>query len=184
MQSGAGGAGLGQIAKAAGVSRQAIYLHFRDRADLYVAMVRHFDGQRGLAEALARIEQAPGGKAALAEAVAMQARMNPDLQPVAAALEALRHQDAALQRAWDDRLASRLDAARVIANRLAADGALRADVDPSLAADLIWTLLSLRTWQDLVVLRGWSAELYCRHIENLLARMLYACPDDHARCGN
>lgn len=173
VRSGIAGVSMVQIAKAAGVSRQALYLHFSDRADLYVAMVRHVDAQRGLTAALERIEQAPTGKAALSEAVAMQAKMNPDLYPVAATLDAWRRQDSALQRAWDDRLESRLDAARAIAGRLKQEGALRPELDADSAADLIWTLLSLRIWEDLVILRRWPADRYRARLEDLLVRALF-----------
>jgi AcrR family transcriptional regulator len=35
---------MAQIAKAARLSRQAVYLHFADRADLMVALARHVNG--------------------------------------------------------------------------------------------------------------------------------------------
>jgi AcrR family transcriptional regulator len=176
LRRGSGGASLVQIAKAAGVSRQAVYLHFRDRADLYLAMVRHVDETRDLAGALRRLEQAPTGEATLVEAVDMQARMNPDLYPLASATEAVRRQDEAIERAWQDRLADRLAGARQIAARLKADGVLRPDLDVEIAADLIWTMLSLRMWEDLVVLRGWSADQYRAHVGDALRRMLLAKP--------
>ncbi|HEV2595545.1 MAG TPA: TetR/AcrR family transcriptional regulator [Sphingomicrobium sp.] len=173
VRNGVAGVNMVQIAKAAGVSRQALYLHFSDRADLYVAMVRHVDEQRGLAAALEALELAPTGKSALSEAVAMQARMNPHLYPVAASIDALRRQDPALQRAWDDRLENRLSGARAIANRLEREEVLRPELDVDFAADLIWSLLSLRMWEDLVIVRGWSADRYCVHLDGLLARSLY-----------
>lgn len=172
LQDGAVNLSLGQIAKAAGLSRQAIYLHFRDRADLYIAMVRYFDEQRDLETALRQVEQAPTGRLALAEAVKLQARTNPEVLPVAKALDALRREDPALQRAWDDRLASRLQGARNIAERMSEEGTLREGLDPDTAADLIWTLLSLRTWEDLVVLRHWPADRYVKHLEELLLKTL------------
>ena len=38
---------MATIARAARVSRQAMYLHFADRADLILALVRHADEKRG-----------------------------------------------------------------------------------------------------------------------------------------
>ena len=81
MREGAAGASLVQIAKAAGVSRQAVYLHFADRADLYLALVRHVDESRDLAGALRRIEQAPTGVGALLEAVAISSADEPGSLP-------------------------------------------------------------------------------------------------------
>jgi AcrR family transcriptional regulator len=176
MQAGAGETSLGQIAKAAGVSRQAVYLHFADRADLFLALVRHVDETRDLQGALRRVEDAPSGEAALAEAVRLQARMNPALHPIAAAMDAVRRGDPALDAAWRDRLDNRLAGARGIARRLQAEAALRPGLDPDTAADLIWTLLSLRAWEDLVVVRGWSAERYEAHVGALLRRAVLAKP--------
>lgn len=172
MRGGAAEASLVQIAKAAGVSRQAIYLHFNDRADLYVALVRHIDEKRDLAGAVRRMVEAPTGEAALAEAVDMQAQMNPTLYPLAAAFDAVRRHDPAIEHAWQDRLAHRLEHARAIAARLRQDGVLRSDLDLDIAADLIWTMLSFRMWEDLVMGRGWSAKRYREHLEGALRRML------------
>ncbi len=41
---------MGPIAKEAGLSRQALYLTFADRADLFVALLRYVDGKRGLVQ--------------------------------------------------------------------------------------------------------------------------------------
>jgi AcrR family transcriptional regulator len=176
MRAGKGETSLGQIAKAAGVSRQAIYLHFADRADLYLALVAHVDERRGVADAIRKMMQAPSGEAALAEAVAMQARMNPVLYPIASAMDAVRRQDPAIEAAWRDRLDNRLGGAREIARRLKAEGALRPDLDPDTAADLAWTLLSLRMWEDLVILRGWDAERYEREVGAMVRRAVLARP--------
>ena len=39
---------MAEIAKEAGVSRQAVYLHFADRVSLFVALVKYVDEKRGL----------------------------------------------------------------------------------------------------------------------------------------
>jgi len=39
---------MADIAKAAGISRQALYLHFPTRVDLLVAMTRHLDAQNDI----------------------------------------------------------------------------------------------------------------------------------------
>src|SRR3954463_2094410 len=54
---------MAQIAKAARVSRQAVYLHFADRADLMVALARHLDQTLGLPADIQRIADAPSGAA-------------------------------------------------------------------------------------------------------------------------
>jgi AcrR family transcriptional regulator len=163
---------MAQIAKAARVSRQAVYLHFADRADLMVALARHVDHARGLAEDIQRIADAPSARAALAELVALQARTNPSVWAVARAVDAVRRTDEAAERSWQDRLEHRLEGCRQIIARLKREGELREDLDPEAAADLLWTLTSLRTWEDLVLQRGWTPERYQEHVTRLLLEAL------------
>ena len=58
------------------------------------------------------------------------------------------------------RLQHRLDGCRAIVDRLRQEGALRPGLDPAPGADLLWTTTSLRTWEDLVLQRGWTAREY------------------------
>jgi AcrR family transcriptional regulator len=165
---------MADIAKAARVSRQGIYLHFADRAVLMLELVRHVDGRRGIEAEVEKLRRAPSGVAAMRAMVSMQARLNPGVWAVARALDAVRRTDAAAERGWQDRLANRLKGCRAIIARLAADGALRPGLDESEAADLLWTLTSLRTWEDLVLERGWSAAQYEARVTSLLLAVLTA----------
>jgi AcrR family transcriptional regulator len=163
---------MAEIAKAARLSRQAVYLHFADRADLLTALVRHADQKRGLPEALRKIEDAPDAIAALHETVALQARMNPSIWAVARAFDAVRRLDAAAERSWQDRLKHRLEGCRAIVKRLGKEGLLRPGLSPAAAADLLWTITSLRAWEDLVLQRGWSAAEYEERVGRLLIASL------------
>jgi AcrR family transcriptional regulator len=163
---------LAQIAKAAKVSRQAIYLHFADRAALMVALARHVDEKRGLAEDIRGIVEAPTGAAAVAEMVAAQARTNLAVWPVARAVDAVRRTDDAAEQSWQDRMNDRLRGCRAIVARLEAEGNLRAGLDREAAADLLWSLTSLRTWEDLVLQRKWPAARYQERITQVLLEAL------------
>src|SRR5262245_17666825 len=68
---------LSDVARAARVSRQAIYLHFADRAELFTAVVRHGDEQLGIPEAVQQVMGAPTGVAAIRAMVSLQAGLNP-----------------------------------------------------------------------------------------------------------
>ncbi|HTI68275.1 MAG TPA: TetR/AcrR family transcriptional regulator [Caulobacteraceae bacterium] len=159
---------MGAIAKAAGLSRQALYLTFADKADLFIALVRYVDGKRGLAEELAKIRDAPTGVDALMGVVDLQARLNPGLKPLADAFGLLRRQDRDAEKAWQDRLEHRLAGCRAVVDRIAAEDRLRPGLDQAVAADLVWTLTSLRTWNDLVVHRNWTADEYRERVSALL----------------
>lgn len=159
---------LGEIARAARLSRQAIYLHFADRADLMIALIRYVDELRGLSEKLRKIAEAPSGIAEVREMVALQASDNPGLWPIARVFDAVRRSDPAVERSWQDRLQNRLEGCRAMVARLQAEDALRPGLDPAFGADLLWTITSLRMWEDLVIQRGWSAEQYQEHVNRLL----------------
>jgi AcrR family transcriptional regulator len=163
---------MAQIAKAARVSRQAVYLHFADRATLMVALARHLDDRLGLPADIQRMMSARTGVEMLEASVSMQARRNPAVWAVARALEAVRRTDAAAARAWQDRLHARLEGCRTMILRLQTEGSLRPDLDPSIATDLLWTMTSLRMWEDLVLQREWPAEEYQRQITKVLVDTL------------
>jgi AcrR family transcriptional regulator len=154
------------------VSRQAVYLHFTDRAALMVALARHLDERLGLSADIQQMIDSPTGVAMLEAMVSMQARRNPSVWAVARSVEAVRRTDAAAERAWQDRLQSRLEGCRVIVARLQAEGSLRTGLEQSIAADLLWTITSLRMWEDLVLVRGWSPQQYQEQITRLLCESL------------
>ena len=160
---------MAEIAKAARLSRQAVYLHFADRAELMAALARHVHESLGIPAAIQRMmTDTPTGIGLIEADVSMQARFNPAVWAVARAVDAVRRTDAAAARAWQDRLKSRLDRCRVIVSRLKTEGSLRPELDPSIAADLLWTMTSLRMWEDLVLEREWSPEQYQVYVTNVL----------------
>ena len=163
---------MAQIARAARVSRQAVYLHFADRAALMVGVARHLDAGLGLPAEIQRIADARSGADMVEAMVSLQTRTNPSLWAVARAVDAVRRTDAAAERAWQDRLGARLAGCRHIVARLESEGNLRPDLDASSAADVLWTITSLRTWEDLVLERGWSPQTYQRHVTRLLLETL------------
>ena len=163
---------LAEVARAARVSRQALYLHFADRAELLLALVRYADEQRGLPAAVQRIERAASGVAALKELAAMQAKMNPTIWPLARLVDTARRHDKAAEGSWRDRLVSRRNGCRAIVARLADDGTLRRGLNAVVAADLLWTLTSLQIWEDLVLSRGWTAKQYQERLTDVLLHVL------------
>jgi AcrR family transcriptional regulator len=160
---------MAQIAKAARLSRQAVYLHFADRAELMAALARHVHESLGLPAAIQRMmSDTPTGIGLIEADVSMQARFNPAVWAVARAVDAVRRTDAAAARAWQSRLKSRLEGCRALIPLLQAEGSLRPELDPSIAADLLWTMTSLRMWEDLVLEREWSPEQYQVYVANVL----------------
>lgn len=159
---------LAEIAERAGVSRQAVYNHFPRREELLLALLEHVEEQ---VEAAAEVEAAlaaSSGVEALRAWVGMQARRNPRLWPIARAVEAVQRVESAGDKGRKRQLLQRQRLCRSIAARLAREGLLRRGLGPATAADLICVLTSLRTWDELVNQRGWTAERYQEHVVGVL----------------
>ena len=117
------------IARAAGISRQAVYLHFPDRASLLIALVAQVDEQEDLRPWLDAIEAAPDAAAQIHAWARMQADRNPRIAPVARALDLVRHADQPASQAWRDRTDNRMRGAVAIVDRLRSEGRLHSQLD-------------------------------------------------------
>jgi AcrR family transcriptional regulator len=162
------GVGLGEVARAAGVSRQAIYLHFGSRAALLLALVDYVDEVEGLAELVARVDDASSGAEQLDRLAWLNSVYEPRIRSVVIAHDAARRHDADLEQAWQDRMERRRSLYRRTVRRLEAERALAAGLTRKDAVDLIWALLGPRVHEDLVGDRGWSARRYETHMRNVL----------------
>lgn len=163
---------MGAIARAAGVSRQALYLHFADRTTLFLEVSRVGDAAARTPERQRHVDDAPTGRDALREAIALQAAIKPQLRGIATALDALRRTDAAADAAWKEREHARLGRCRQVVARLEGDGDLAPGWDPEAAARCFWAVTSQRVWDDLVVDQGWTTEQYRDHLTALLEAAL------------
>lgn len=167
---------MGDVARRAGVSRQALYLHFSDRADLLLEVTRAVDASLRTPARQRRVDGAPTGRDALREAVALQAWLKPRLHGVVTALDALRRTDPAAQAAWQERDHARLARCEQVVRRLADDGDLADGWDVAGAARCVWAVTSQRVWDDLVNDQGWSSARYRTHVTRLLERALLRSP--------
>jgi AcrR family transcriptional regulator len=166
------GPSMGDVARRAGVSRQALYLHFDDRAALLLELTRAVDAAERTPDEQRLVDEAPTGRTALAEAVALQARLKPKLHGVATALDALRRTDTDADAAWREREQARLQRCAQVLHRLAAEDELAPGWNVEDASRLMWAVTSQRVWEDLVLDQGWSAGRYTGHLTRLLERAL------------
>ena len=142
---------MAEVAREAGVSRQAVYLHFSSRASLFVAVVRHMDDQEGIRH---HCEQALGNDdpvAALEAFVIAWLRYAAKIHVVASALLASRRDDPDAMAAWNDRMGELRVGFRHATQRLATAGHLRPGLDPGTAADLAWAMTSIPVWEQLTI---------------------------------
>jgi AcrR family transcriptional regulator len=172
MQQGSTHASMAEIAQAAGISRQAVYIHFGTREALLSALNQYMAQTCGIADELRRIEEAPNGIDALRMSASFQARLYPKVRAVVRALERAQGDDEAAERVYQAQLRSDLAGCKVTVNRLAREQLLRPGLDVPTATDLLWALTSIPLWEELVLQRGWSAKRYERHVAELLIAAL------------
>jgi AcrR family transcriptional regulator len=153
------GVPVGDIAAAAGVSRQLVYVHFTSRAGLLVAMTRHQDVRSGFRErAWATRELEP--REALEALVRSWCAYAAEIMPVPLELEAalIAGEDGAF--AWRDRMGELHQAFRFATGRLETAGELAAGWTADSAADWAWAQVQPSNWLHLVRERGWSDQEY------------------------
>jgi AcrR family transcriptional regulator len=166
------GVGLDHIARAAGVSRQAVYLHFGSKAGLLLALVDWIDQTGPLPGLIRRVEEATTGLEALDRLMELHATYLPQILRSATVLESARRTDPDAAAAWADRMRRRYRAARSVVERLAREGMLAEGLTVPEAADLLWALASIQTCEQLIVARGWSQRRYEHHLKRVARRVL------------
>jgi AcrR family transcriptional regulator len=169
----AGGAlpGMSELARAVGISRQALYLRFPDRASLLLALVAYVDEREDLQAGIAAVETTPDAAGQIRAWAQMQSWRNPKIAPFARALDQVRHSDQAVSAAWRDRTGNRMRGAVAITTQLREEGRLHPSWDPVEAAALLWELTSFHVWDDLVNESGLKPD---RYVEIITAAALAA----------
>jgi AcrR family transcriptional regulator len=164
-------------AERAGVTRRAMYLHFASRAELIGALFDYVASVEGLHDSTRSVWQAPDAVAALDEWAAHLARYHPRLLAVDRAMQRVWRQDpdAAAHRARV--VSAKLSNCRRLAARLADEGRLAAGWSPSLAADMLFALISSDMIEALLVDRRWSRRRLAEHLA-LLFRSTFVEPAD------
>jgi AcrR family transcriptional regulator len=165
---------LADVARAAGLSRQAVYLHFGDRAHLLVEVLAWADQKLELGELLARVSNAGSGVEALERMVESHAVYSPRIDAVARALEADQYRDEAVAAALRDRLDFRRAAHREVIARIAAEGMLAEGWTVDSAADLFAAVTMLGPWRELTDACGWSTEDYTERVSAFVRGALVA----------
>lgn len=163
-ESGAVDVTLSQIAKRAGVSRQAIYLFFGNRAGLLVEMTRHRDAKSGISRRFLRAIHERTATRALEQAVRTWFLYIPEIYPVALALAAAATSDAEAAAAWKDRMDAMHKLSLNLATRLDTEGMLASGWTAARAADYIYAQAHFTTWYHLVIERGWPPDMAVDHV--------------------
>jgi AcrR family transcriptional regulator len=166
------GVRLEDVAREAAVSRQAVYLHFRSRTELLIATTHYLDEQLELPKRIQRACEAGNGVLAIEAYVAFWAAYIPEIYGLAKALLAARESDEAAAAAWADRMQALYEGCKSVVQSLASQSALDPAWTIESAADFFWAALSVRTWEDLTIERGWSQDQYRERLQWIVKRAL------------
>jgi AcrR family transcriptional regulator len=167
------------IARAAGVSRQSVFLAFGNRAGLLTAMARNKDLQSDHVQRLRQISQAETvDEQDFLRYVDIWLDYLPLIYPVGILLDADSVTDEEAASAWDDRMKGALLAGlKRILGRLEADGRLAGDWRSDQAAELVWSLVHPTCWRQLVVGCGWSHKDFRRSRLDMIHSLVLARHD-------
>ena len=155
------GAGLGAVATRAGVSRQAIYLHFPSKAELLTALHLHIFAT----DVVPAVERHPvidsmGALDALDATIAADVEVAAAVWRIHEALTVARRQhpevDKTLRPREEEHYGELLD----LGHRLEQEGVLPSTISPGTFADMLWGLINVGTYRALVVERGWPLDRY------------------------
>jgi AcrR family transcriptional regulator len=166
------GVRLEDVARAARVSRQAVYLHFHSRSDLLIATARYLDERLELPRRIRQACEAGNGMLGIEAYVAFWAAYIPEIYGLAKALLLARETDDAAAAAWADRMQALYQGCFSVVQTIATEGKLDPSWTIEAAADYFWATLSISTWEQLTFERGWSQDQYCERMQWVIKRAL------------
>jgi AcrR family transcriptional regulator len=168
----ADGARMADIAREAGVSRQAVYLHFPKRADLLIATVRYIDEVKDVGGRLSASRAAATGVERLDALIDAWVGYIPEIHGCAKALMAMRDTDDDARRAWDDRMTALRDEIGAAVAEIEKEGKLSPERTAERATDLLWAVLSVPMWEQLTIERGWTRADHAEEMRALASRIV------------
>ena len=157
---------MSDIAKAAKISRQAVYLHFPTRAELLIAATRYLDEVMDIDKRLEKSRSAKTGIERLDAYIDAWINYIPEVYGVSKALLAMKDIDEAADLAWRGRMNAVREGCEAVIKALKKDKLLAPDYTTDQATDLLWTMLSVRNWEQLVCECGWTQKQYINALKS------------------
>lgn len=161
---------MSDIASEAGISRQALYLHFANRADLLIATTLYIDDVKGIDERLASSRSAVSGAERLDAFIEAWGSYIAEIYGVARALLAVQDTDADAAEAWSRRMQAVREGCQAAIAALESENALSGDWTGEKATDLLWTMLSVRNWEMLTQECGWTTAEFVERLQRQARR--------------
>lgn len=161
---------MSDIARATGISRQAVYLHFPSRTELMIATSHYVDEVKGLNERLTQFQDASTGIELLETCVEVWGNYIPEIYGLAKAMLMTRDTDEAMAAAWDGNMKCLHDVCREVIEALEHEGVLAAEWSRKEAIEMFWTMISINNWEQLTIECGWSTSQYIDWMKKVLMR--------------
>ena len=168
------GVKMSDIAKAVGISRQAVYLHFASRTELMIATMNYVDEVKGLYERLNQLQSAQSGAESIDTLVEIWGNYIPEIYGLAKAMLMTKDSDDAMAAAWNNVMGCLRDVCQQTIEMLAQEGKLAAAWSIEQATDMFVTVVSIPNWEQLNKECHWSNEQYINSIKTLLKRTFVA----------
>lgn len=175
------GTGLAAVAKKAGVSRQAIYLHFQSKAELLTALHLHIFAT-DVAPAIERhpITDTMTAWEALDATIAVDVEVAATVWRIHEALAMARRQHPEVEETLRPREQERYNELLDLGRRLDRENALPPEISVATFADMLWGLLNTGTYRSLVIERGWSLDRYRRWVRDTIRLQINAAGNQGA----
>lgn len=149
---------IADIAKAAGISRQSVYLHFGTRGGLLMALVRRADDRFEIKERLFACFDIADPQERLQASIRVWIDFVLKIHPVAKDLVRLRETDQDAAAAWEDRMSDLRDWLTILIQSLKSDNALSDDWSIQEASEYLWASFSVQMWSLLTLDCQWSRD--------------------------
>ena len=163
---------MSDIASSAGISRQALYLHFANRTEVLIATTHYIDRKKDIDHRLALSRGASSGLERLEAFVDACGNYIPEIYGVANALIVMGVTDESARQAWTGRLAAVREGCEAIILTLCREDQLSDTVNPTEATDILCAHLSVETWRYLRHTCGWNQTRYLEVMQQTLRAML------------
>jgi len=158
------------IAEAAGISRQAIYLHFASRTELITATINYVDEIKGLDERLDQIKTAKTAIGVLEASVEVWGNYIPEIYGLAKAMLMTRDTDEDMAAAWNESMGCLRDACQATMEALSHESILVSEWTVNKAVDALFMMLSINNWEQLTIECGWSQSAYIEWMKTISKR--------------
>jgi AcrR family transcriptional regulator len=145
---------MADVARAADLTRQAVYVHFPSRTVLMLALIDHIGATSGARELFAAADATTGKQRRLEAHLHAAILYSERIHDVADALDRARYSDEAARAAWDNRMELRRKKITTLIQPF------RTRMPRKRVVEAVVALTSPRLYRELVVERGWPIRAY------------------------